>query len=69
MTEEKVSDCLTLRWIVEFSLTDPLLYHSSSTILGIYKSEEKAKQHANWLNADDPKKAEHIRVYKVVYEE
>ena len=64
MTEEKISDDLTLRWIVEFSLND-----SFSTILGIYKSEEKAKQHANWIKEDYPENANHIRIYKVVYEE
>lgn len=64
MTEEKLSDDLTLRWIVEFSLND-----SFSTILGIYKSEEKAKRHANWIKEDYPENASHIRVYKFVYEE
>lgn len=64
MTEEKIGDGLTLRWIVEFFLNDSL-----STILGIYKSEEKAKQHANWIKEDSPENANHIRVYKVVYEE
>lgn len=36
---------------------------------GIYKLEEKAKQHANWIKEEDPKHANHIRVYKVIYEE
>lgn len=69
MNEEKFSDGLTFRWIVEHAFTDPFLGDSTSTILGIYKSEEKAKQHVNWIKEEDPKHANHIRVYKVIYEE
>ncbi len=69
MTEDEFNEGLSFRWIIEYSFADPLLCDSSSTILGIYKSEEKAKQHANWINEDNPKNAKHIRVYRIIYEE
>ena len=57
MTEDEFNEGLSFRWIVEFSLNE-----SSSTILGIYKSEEKAKQHVNWIKKADPENANYIRV-------
>lgn len=69
MTEDEFNNGLAFRWIVVYEFADPLLCDSSQTILGIYKSEEKAKQHANWIKEEDPKHANHIRVYKVIYEE
>ena len=57
MTEDEFNEGLSFRWIVEFSLNE-----SSSTILGIYKSEEIAKQHVNWIKKADPENANYIRV-------
>lgn len=68
MTEEDFKG-LTVRWVIEHRTWISFLGESTVTILGIFKSEEKANQCANWIKEEDPAQASNIRVYRIFYEE
>lgn len=69
MTENEFSKDLAFRWVVEHDFSDPMFGGTTVTILGIYKTEEKANKHAEWIKEEDPVHKHQIRVYRIIYEE